>query len=148
VELNAGAAEVLSGYDLSACTDVTGFGLAGHLYEMAAAGGVSAELWASEVPLFGRVLEMLSMGMSTEGQSRNRAYTVDLGLLTAREEELKVECLFDPQTSGGLLAAISEADAESALAGLREGPCPAAAIVGAVKDGGPRLLIRSGRDEG
>lgn len=146
VELNGAAADVLSRFRVSACTDVTGFGLAGHLYEMIGAGGVSAELWASEVPLFERTLEMLSMGMSTEGQTRNKAYVCTAELLSGEEDDLIVECLFDPQTSGGLLAAVDSSDAVRALEELRSGPCPAAAAVGTVLEGTePRLAIRHGR---
>ncbi len=147
VALNAAAADVLSRHRVSACTDVTGFGLAGHLFEMISAGGVSAELWASEVPLFRRSLEMLSMGMSTEGQSRNKSYVTTVEVLTGGEDELLLDCLFDPQTSGGLLAAVDSSDAASALAELQSGPCPAAAAVGTVLAGPePRLVIRHGRD--
>ncbi len=147
VELNARAAGVLSGYDLGACTDVTGFGLAGHLYEVACASEIAAELWAGEVPLFGRVLEMLSMGMATEGQARNRSYTEDAEVVTAGGDEERVDCMYDPQTSGGLLASVAAPDADRALAELRAGPCPSAAAVGVIRERGPRLVIRSGRGD-
>jgi len=143
--LNREAAEVLAGFRLHACTDVTGFGLAGHLYEMARASGASAEIWASQVPLFERTLEMVSMGMVPEGQSRNRANVKDLELSRWEGDEKVIDCLFDPQTSGGLLAAVDPADSDIALGELRAGPCPRASAVGVVLQQSPRRLsVRRG----
>ncbi len=144
--LNREAAEVLGRYRVNACTDVTGFGLVGHLYEMATAGGISAELWAGDVPLFERTLEMVSMGMVPEGKKRNFEYAKEVELLTQEDDDLILECLYDPQTSGGLLASVEPSDADSALEELRQGPCPRAAAVGTVLEGpGGAIRIMHGR---
>ncbi len=144
--LNREAADTLNRYRVNACTDVTGFGLVGHLYEMANAGGISAELWAGDVPLFERTLEMASMGMVPEGKKRNFEYAKNVDLRTKKEDALILECLYDPQTSGGLLASVESSDADSALEELRVGPCPRAAVVGTVSEGpGGAIIIIHGR---
>lgn len=139
--LNAGAAGVLSRYDVSACTDVTGFGLAGHLFEMLRAGNVSADVWADEVPLLERALEMSSMGMVPEGQYRNRRYVSGAELpMQGDDDDLLVACIFDPQTSGGLLAAVEAGVADSAIEELRTGGAPRAAVIGKVTPQSEKLL--------
>lgn len=144
--LNREAADILNRYRVHACTDVTGFGLVGHLYEMVKAGGVSAELWAGEVPLFERTLEMVSMGMVPEGKKRNFEYAKNVDLRTKEEDDLMLECLYDPQTSGGLLASVESSDADSALEELRGAPCPRATAVGTVSEGpGGAIIIIHGR---
>jgi len=130
--LNAKPAAVLASHQVSAMTDVTGFGLAGHLYEMMKAGGTAARIWAAEVPLFNRALEMAASGMaprtSAEECFTQRKVEVDTGGV----DQFLVTCMFDPQTSGGLLAAVKPEVAEAALAELRAGPAPDAAIIGEV----------------
>lgn len=143
VELNAGAARVISRHGVHACTDVTGFGLAGHAWEMAEASGGGAELWYGEVPLFAGTIEMLSMGMATVAQSRNRKFVAAVEPAGEREAP-EIECLYDPQTSGGLLASVGPEDARELLAELRAGPSPRAAVVGTVLEGPGRLRITRG----
>jgi selenide, water dikinase len=130
--LNRDAADVLSRYQVNACTDVTGFGLAGHLYEMAGAGGVPVELWAHDVPLFERTLEMASMGIVPEATKHNIEHVGSIELPGGEDDELLTDCLYDPQTSGGLLASVDASDAGPALEELRNGPSPRAAMVGKV----------------
>lgn len=144
--LNEKSAGLLSRYDVSACTDVTGFGFLGHLQEMLAADRLSAEIWVRDVPLFERTLEMASLGMLPEGQSRNRKYFTSVVRLTGEEDELAVEILYDPQTSGGLLAAVSKSDVDALTEELRDGPSPRAAVVGTVFEGRePGMVIKHGR---
>jgi selenide, water dikinase len=88
---------------------------------------------------------MVSMGMVPEGQSRNRANVKDLELSRWEGDEKVIDCLFDPQTSGGLLAAVDPADSDIALGELRAGPCPRASAVGVVLQQSPRRLsVRRG----
>lgn len=149
-KLNKGAADVLAGYEVSACTDVTGFGLIGHLYEMVKASGTAAELWAREVPLFENTMKMGAMGMLPAGLYRNKDF---VGSSAIRADETKsdlgqeysdlVDYLFDPQTSGGLLAAVDPGQVERLLVELRSGPCPDAAAVGRITEGPKgKLFIR------
>ena len=121
--LNKGARDVLVNYDVHACTDVTGFSFLGHLYEMCSGSDVSAEIDVSGISLIPEALEFARLGILPEGMYRNRAYaehTVDAG-----NTELAVcDLLFDPQTSGGLLAAVPESDADAVFHALKEHvPC-------------------------
>jgi selenide,water dikinase len=132
--LNKTAAEVLSRFPVMACTDVTGFGLAGHAAEMAAGVECGLSLRYRDLPLLPGVLEFAAMGLVPEGTRRNLAGRLR-AVRNAREVPAEaLDVLFDPQTSGGLLAALPEAAAEEALAALREAGA-GAWIVGA--SGGP-----------
>lgn len=116
--LNRRAAEVLAGFDVQACTDVTGFGLAGHAAEMACGEVCGLCLWADRVPLLPNVTEYASMGLIPEGTYRNRDGCG--GVLDGDPSALTLDLLFDPQTSGGLLAAVPDVQAEAVLAALQE----------------------------
>ena len=145
-ELNSGASAVISARGVHAMTDVTGFGLAGHLYEMARASGVAAELWAKEVPLFSEALVMVAQGMAARSSAgeciADRKVEVDTGGV----DELLVQCMFDPQTSGGLLAAVPPEKADEILEALRSGPAPRASIVGTVTEADvPKVTIKHSR---
>jgi selenide, water dikinase len=137
--LNREAAWVFSRYRVNACTDVTGFGLLGHLYEMMRAGAVSSEVWAKRVPLFAKTVEMGGIGMMPAGLYRNKRFVGDRARY-AGEDEVLYDSLFDPQTSGGLLASVHPDDAESMLEELRRGSCPDACVIGVVKEAdGPMI---------
>ena len=127
--LNKYAAEKLKSYDISACTDITGFGLAGHLLEMTG-GNVSAVLHKEQIPVLGNVRKYIEDEYVTGGGSRNRKYAgtgVDVNALDVWMQDL----VFDPQTSGGLLIAVSSERADALLSAIREDD-PAAAIIGIV----------------
>ncbi len=114
--LNKYAAEVMNKYHVSSCTDITGFGLMGHAYEMAEGSRTSIHIKASAVPVFKEALEMASYGLVPEGAYRNRSYTE--GKVLAYEGlDLSLEdLLYDPQTSGGLLISLPEKEAGKCLA--------------------------------
>lgn len=108
----ASASEAMQGLEAHACTDVTGFGLLGHAYEMAKASKVCLVIDASQVPLLPDVLELISQGMLTRGDKNNRAYvgdTIEIGADISGEMQ---SALFDPQTAGGLLISIEKSRAE------------------------------------
>lgn len=131
--LNKVAAEVLARFPVMACTDVTGFGLAGHAVEMAAGTVCGLRLRYRDLPLLPGVLDYAAQGLVPEGARRNRArlrFLRNAGEVPA----LALDVLFDPQTSGGLLAALPEAVAGEALAALRAAGVDAC-LVGA--SGGP-----------
>ena len=111
--LNRSAAEGLAGLDVHACTDVTGFGLAGHAAEMARASDVCLELRFVDLPLLDGTLELAETFL-TRGERTNAELTADVlrgdDALTRPQRSV----LLDPQTSGGLLVALSEDDAERA----------------------------------
>ena len=131
-ELNAASASTISSRDVHAMTDVTGFGLARHLYDMMKASGVAAELWAREVPLFSEVLAMLALGMAARSSVYECLSEGKVEVDTGGVDELLLQCMFDPQTSGGLLAAVPPEQADEVIAALRAGPALKAALVGRV----------------
>lgn len=96
-----------------ACTDITGFGLLGHAYEMARASKVCLKIEAARVPLLPDVLDLIAQGMLTRGDKNNRAYvgdTIEIGEGISKEMQ---SALFDPQTAGGLLISIARSKAEA-----------------------------------
>jgi selenide,water dikinase len=107
------ASEEMQKADAHACTDITGFGLLGHAYEMARASKVTLVIEAARVPLLPDVLELIAKGMITRGDKNNREYvgeTVKIEEHVSREMQ---SALFDPQTAGGLLISIERSKAES-----------------------------------
>jgi selenide,water dikinase len=117
-QLNAGAATVAASCRVHACTDITGFGLIGHLHEMAKGSGLQATLKADRVPLLPEVRELASQGFVPAGAYANRtSYQQDVSI--SRHVDLAVaDLLFDPQTSGGLLLALPAEDCQSVLSAL------------------------------
>jgi selenide,water dikinase len=127
---NKAAAEVFAQAGVTACTDVTGFGLAGHLLEMLDASRVSARLDNKVVPLYGGFEDVVSRGIVS----------------SLHRDNAKVSCrvqgptplpawLFDPQTSGGLLGAVKPEQVETTLQQLRQAGYPDVAVIGEVVPG-------------
>jgi selenide,water dikinase len=130
--LNAAAARALRTVDVHACTDVTGFGLMGHGYEMAHGSGVTLVIDSATLPTLPRARDLAAAGTSTGGCRRNRDWLADKVTVAATVPRDLVEIAFDPQTSGGLLAAVPERDAPRALDALREAKTLAAVTIGRV----------------
>jgi selenide,water dikinase len=129
---NGPAAEVFREAGVEACTDVTGFGLAGHLLEMLDASGVSARLSARDVPLYLGFTEVVSRGtISTLHPDNAKA--------ACRVEGPAPAWLFDPQTSGGLIGGVREEKVGAVLERLRRSGAPDAAVIGEVVPAGPGL---------
>jgi len=127
--LNKYAAEKLAAFDVSACTDVTGFGLAVHALEMAA-GVVTIEINSGSIPYLKNIKRYIDDDYPTGGGARNRAYAgskLDVSGLPAWVQEL----VFDPQTSGGLLITADAGQAADLLHAIRRDD-PAAAMIGRV----------------
>jgi selenide, water dikinase len=114
--LNKSAAEAMLGYDVHAATDVTGFALLGHAHEMAHGSGVTLEMVAADLPLLPGVERMVAEGHLTGGCKRNRSYLEGKVALAPSVPVALAEVAFDPQTSGGLLIALPQAQAKSLLA--------------------------------
>jgi selenide,water dikinase len=132
----ARAAEMMVRVGAHACTDITGFGLIGHAYELARASGVSLRIDAGRVPLLPDVLELISQGMLTRGDRNNRAYVgdaVEIAPYVSREMQ---SALFDPQTAGGLLISLSPAAAEEFI-----GKVEAYIIGEVIERDGPLILV-------
>ncbi|MEN8144816.1 MAG: selenide, water dikinase SelD [Gemmatimonadota bacterium] len=111
-QLNRAAAELLAGFDVHALTDVTGFGLLGHLHEVCVASGHGAVVYSSTPRLVAGTERLLAAGCVPGGTARNRAALEAAVEWPAGSDERLRNLLFDPQTSGGLLAAVPQAEAD------------------------------------
>lgn len=111
----------------NACTDITGFGLIGHAFEMALASGVTLTIDSKRVPLLPDVLELIGQGMLTRGDKNNRDYVGETVRIHERVSREMESALFDPQTAGGLLISLRENAAEGFLAEIND-----AVIIGRV----------------
>ena len=131
--LNKYARDVLTKYSVHACTDVTGFALFGHSLEMAQGSAVTIHLRAEAIPYHKEAYEMASMGFIPAGAYRNRefaeAHVKVLGNIPLPLQDI----CYDPQTSGGLLCALPEAEAKACLDELQI-VAPASVIVGYVSE--------------
>ena len=141
--LNKDAADIMKKYDIHAVTDVTGFGLGGHGLEMAKASNVKLRLKMADLPLFDEAIAMYDKGMSTGVNSHNEKL---IGASVEYEKEFSAsqqQMILDPQTSGGLLAALPADQAAELVKELAQIPTPAAVIIGEVlsSDGKPGLIV-------
>ena len=133
--LNDGAARAARTAGVRAATDVTGFGLLGHLSQMLVASGVAAELEATAVPLLPGARQLAEAGFIPGGTKRNLESVAQTTVFDASLEESTRVLLADAQTSGGLLLAIPEARVGALLDALRAEGTPAAAVVGVITAG-------------
>jgi selenide,water dikinase len=133
--LNAGAARAMRAVDVHAATDVTGFGLLGHLRSLLEASGAAAVVTAAAVPLLGGARELVARGAVPGGTARNQASLADAVTWGPGVAEADRVLLCDAQTSGGLLIAVPEGDAGALIAALKKEGTPAAAVIGRVQAG-------------
>jgi selenide,water dikinase len=124
------AAGILRQHGATACTDITGFGLLGHLLEMLRASGTGARLRMDAVPVLDGARECLARGYRSSLHERNRADVAALVEPVTGAMARATEILLDPQTAGGLLAGIPAGHAASCVAALRAAGYPAAAVIG------------------
>jgi selenide,water dikinase len=140
--LNAGAARVIREFRVRGATDVTGFGLGGHLLEMARASGVRAQLELDALPLLQGARDLAAMGMLPAGSFANRDFCASLVRRSPGTDELLADLAFDAQTSGGLILGVDAARVADVLRALeREGE--QGWVVGRVLEpgGGPLLEL-------
>lgn len=131
--LNKAARDVMVTYPVHSCTDITGFSLLGHGFEMAQGSNCTLHIHVDSVPYHPEALEFASMGLIPAGAYRNRKYA-GAGVKLCRDVSLAMQdILYDPQTSGGLLFALPEKEAMDCLRQLRD-KVPQAAIVGYVTE--------------
>ena len=141
--LNGIAMEKALQYDLNACTDVTGFGLLGHLLEVVAGSGVHAVLNYNALPFYSGALNMYKKGQTTGSNGANRALVSRFSVqhdrtLNSSEEEL----LYDPQTSGGLLLALPKEQAKKLVTDLQEVGNQQVAFIGEVVEGDVGVTVQ------
>ncbi len=130
--LNRRAAEIMSGFPVHACTDITGFGLLGHLAEMVTGSGLGAHIQAARVPVIPEALEFAGMGLIPAGAHRNRDFRADMVDMAADVGRIMPYVLFDPQTSGGLLISVAAEKADALAAELKRNGHDDAAVIGEV----------------
>jgi selenide,water dikinase len=131
--LNNKAALAMVDIGVNACTDITGFGLIGHICEMVENSKVAIELFINEVPFFAETLEFASMGLIPEGMYANQEFRLDMVKTNNVNEDL-LSIIYDPQTSGGLIISVPAEKAEKLLAKIKSGGDSEAAIIGQVVD--------------
>ncbi len=139
--LNKAARDAMVKYDVHACTDVTGFGMMGHLLEMAQGSDVELHVDVNGIDMIPDAVEFARMGVLPAGMYRNRSFAedaVDVGNTPLEKADL----LFDPQTAGGLVISVSKADADALFEELKN--CvPSAQRIGTVASygGGKRIFL-------
>lgn len=129
--LNRKARDIMVKYPVSACTDVTGFGLMGHCFEMAQGSGCSIHILSRNVPHYSDAAELAAMGIVPEGAYRNRNYA-ERGVCVTGDVSLAIQDVFyDPQTSGGLLIAVPPECSDAFLSEMKA-DVPEAEVIGYV----------------
>ena len=126
--LNKKAAETATPFPINACTDVTGFGLLGHLLEMLKSSQVSAEIYLQKVPLLPQVRKMAASGILPGGSKNNLEYVAPYLILTGKISLIDQNILADAQTSGGLLFSLPADRGDALLSALKKEDVKAAVI--------------------
>ncbi len=139
--LNKYAAEVMLQFPVHACTDVTGFGLAGHLKEMIGTSAVDVEINAAALPILPGAADYAAMGLNPAGLYRNREYIGDLFSIHAGVKQELEDMVFDPQTSGGLLVALEKNAAGELVKAMEAKGVTAAAIIAYTRKGGGLIRL-------
>ena len=139
LQSNQEAARCLHLYRASACTDVTGFGLLGHLVEMVKPAGVEVKLDLGAIPVLDGALETVALGIVSSLQPQNVRLRRAIRDLERVADDPRYPLLFDPQTAGGLLASVPADAAEACVAELRQSGYEQAAIIGDVRPQGKHL---------
>jgi len=129
------ASRAMVAFKANSCTDITGFGLLGHAFEMAKASNVTFHLNATAVPMLPNVLELIEMGMLTRGDKNNRAYVGDTITFAGTVTATMQSALFDPQTAGGLLISLAEDRVDEFLTTV-----PGSTVIGHVTGRGDSLI--------
>jgi len=130
--LNRDAAEVMGHYPVHACTDITGFGLLGHMCEMVVDTDVGIKLQASLVPYFPEAMEYAQMGLVPAGTYKNREFREAFVDFAPSVDRFMQDILFDAQTSGGLLISVAREKANELLSELKRRGMASATVIGEV----------------
>ena len=139
--LNRPAAQAMQRVGVNAATDITGFGLMGHLKSMVKGSGVAAEVNLSAIPVLAGARELLDNGVAPGGTHRNLSSVEDAVTWAESLTDNDRLLLCDAQTSGGLLMSVPAVRADALVAALREEGAPCAAVVGRVTDGPAGTIV-------
>jgi selenide,water dikinase len=139
--LNKTASELMQDAGVHACTDVTGFGLIGHLTEIAHNSGVSVKVNAAAVPLLPNVEEYARQGLCPGGLFRNKDFYAGSVTIADSVSRHRQDILFDPQTSGGLVVSLDAGKAQKLLEDLRAAGIEVATIIGEIAGESPGKIF-------
>jgi selenide,water dikinase len=143
LELNNKAVKYFDQYQINACTDITGFGLIGHLLEMSENSSLELSIEAAEIPIFSECREYVESGLLPAGAYKNRDNYEDFVTHLGERDQILYELMYDPQTSGGLLISVAEKDAADFLIDLYAEDIEAALIGKATeKDNGSNKGVK------
>jgi selenide,water dikinase len=140
-QLNKTAAEVMARFPVHACTDVTGFGLLGHLKEMVAGSGFSAEVWLNKVPVMDEAWKLVTAGIIPGGTLNNMNYVEDTVVWGETIPYTAKVILCDAQTSGGLLIALPEMNGPELLLALKTAGLKDSSVIGRFTDQGRTIRV-------
>jgi selenide,water dikinase len=144
--LNRKASEIMQEVGVNACTDVTGFGLMGHLSEMIEGTDHGVVVYSSLIPVFPEARELAKMGMIPGGLYRNRDYRHSMVEVRPDIDDFLADVIFDPQTSGGLLISVSEKKAEFLLERLLQAGVKDAVVIGeVVNNPKSKIIVQAGK---
>ncbi len=141
--LNREARDILTNFHVHSCTDVTGFALLGHSFEMAQGSDVTLRLSAAQILYHPEAMHFAELGLIPAGAYRNREYAESGVNVVGSVSRAMQDILYDPQTSGGLLVAVPETEAAACLAALQE-KIPGAAIIGTAEIRGEHAIVLEG----
>jgi selenide,water dikinase len=130
--LNDRASEIMLKYEIHACTDVTGFGLGGHLLEMARGSGVEIGVRAEKIPIIPEAKAYALMGLIPAGSYATKHFCEHMVVVDPEIETVLLDLVFDPQTSGGLIISVAPGQADACLEELKDKGVQSAAIIGEV----------------
>ncbi len=140
--LNREAADVMSLYQVHACTDITGFGLIGHLAEMIVDAGIGIRLKSERIPIIPEALAYARIGLVPAGAYNNREFRESITEFGPSVDRLTQDVLFDPQTSGGLLICVDGEKSDELVHDLKQKGVEKAAVIGEVISGiGEKILV-------
>ena len=135
------AARIFHDTGATGCTDVTGFGLLGHLSEMTRASAAGARLYVEHIPDLTGAHELMATGIVSSLQDNNEQSLTDVTISGGSPADPRVRLLVDPQTAGGLLAAVPAESAQACVANLQANGYPSASIIGEVTEGGLEVVL-------
>jgi selenide,water dikinase len=138
--LNKAARDVMMGCEPNACTDITGFGLLGHVLEMAKGSGKSIEIFSARVPVIPEAVRFAKEGIIPGGAYRNMEYAGREAEISGGIPQALLDVFADPQTSGGLLISVPEKQLPGMLARMYDAGVPAAQMIGRVCAPGEKHL--------
>jgi selenide,water dikinase len=142
-ELNKTASEILQQFDVHACTDVTGFGLMGHAKEMACGAGLGLNIFSSQVPILEGTKKLAEDGFIPGGTKSNHKWLRDHVQYSGAIDEISQMILCDAVTSGGLLVALPQEQADQAISKLHEAGVEYASWIGNVVSKHPNQIFIS-----